>query len=304
MGMPRCFAHANIASTWKGGKDLERYRFTAADDEILKEFIRVAANVDLDAVDHKQFAGYAKRHGVYYWVMRYRGERFKIYAGRTNSLPRRIREYANSFQSGVPNDYKLQHFQDWMRERFPDAELDLYFMETSNHGERETEILRRTRPFINKRAETDSAALLAVNREFFRAGFEKRMLQTPAVLAPKHRLKVSRSEPQGSPRGRARTRRRIAVGDELDPQRQKAREQFAALGRFRDGTNQAAILAHLQRPEGATEAEMKAACRNPNRMSSIMTDVKDVAAIVNRKLAWFAGGAERRYYLGTEPDGA
>src|SRR5580704_8638661 len=95
MGMPRCFAHANIASTWKGGKDLERYRFTAADDEILKEFIRVAANVDLDAVDHKQFAGYAKRHGVYYWVMRYRGERFKIYAGRTNSLPRRIREYAN-----------------------------------------------------------------------------------------------------------------------------------------------------------------------------------------------------------------
>jgi len=49
---------------------------------------------------------------------------------------------------------------------------------------------------------------------------------------------------------------------------------------------------------------MKAACRNPNRMSSIMTDVKDVAAIVNRKLAWFAGGAERRYYLSTEPYGA
>jgi hypothetical protein len=167
---------------------LERYRFTAADDEILKEFIRVAANVDLDTVDHKQFAGYAKRHGVYYWVMRYRGERFKIYAGCTNSLPRRIREYGNSFQSGVPNDYKLQHFQHWMRERFPDAELDLYFTETSDHGEREKEIIRQTRPFINKRAETDSAALLAVNREFFRAGFEKRMLATP-----KHRLEASRS---------------------------------------------------------------------------------------------------------------
>ena len=139
---------------------MERYRFTAADDETLKEFTLVAANVDLDAVDHKQFAGYAKRHGVYYWVMRYRGERFKIYAGRTNSLPRRIREYANGFQSGVPNDYKLRHFQDGMREHFPDAELDLYFMETSNHGERETEIIRRTRPFINKRAETSRQQFL------------------------------------------------------------------------------------------------------------------------------------------------
>lgn len=128
---------------------MERYRFTAADDETLKGFMLVAANVNLDAVDHKQFAGYAKRHGVYYWVMRYRGERFKIYAGRTNSLPRRIREYATSFQSGVSNDYKLRHFQDWMRERFLDAELDLYFLETSSHGERETEILRQTRPFIN-----------------------------------------------------------------------------------------------------------------------------------------------------------
>ncbi len=278
---------------------MERYRFTPADDEILKEFIRVAANVDLDAVDHKQFAGYAKRHGVYYWVMRYRGERFKIYAGRTNSLPRRIREYANSFQSGVPNDYKLQHFQHWMRERFPDAELDLYFMETSDHGERETEILRQTRPFINKRAETDSAALLAVNREFFRARFEKRML-----AIPKRQLEASRSESQGSPSGRPRTRRRITVGDELDPEREKARDHFAATGRFRDGTNRAAILSYLQRPEGATEAEMKAACRNPNRISSIMTDVKDVAAIVNRKLAWFEDGPERRYYLGIEPYGA
>lgn len=279
---------------------MERYWFTAADGETLKGFMLVAANVNLDAVDHKQFAGYAKRHGVYYWVMRYRGERFKIYAGRTNSLPRRIREYANSFQSGVPNDYKLRHFQDWMRERFLDAELDLYFLETSSHGERETEILRQTRPFINKRAEADSAALLAANREFFRAGFEKRMLQIQAVSA----TKLRRSEPQGSPPGGARTLRRIAVGDELDPQRQKARERFAAIGRFRDGTNQAAILAHLQRREGATEAELKAACRNPNRMSSIMTDVKDVAAIVNRKLAWFARGAERRYYLSTEPHGA
>jgi len=43
---------------------VERYRFTDADDETLKEFTLVAANVDLDAVDHKQFAGYAKRHGV------------------------------------------------------------------------------------------------------------------------------------------------------------------------------------------------------------------------------------------------
>jgi len=116
----------------------------------------------------------------------------------------------------------LRHFQDWMRERLPDAELDLYFMEVSNHAEREKEILRQTRPFINKRAETDSAALLAVNREFFRTGFEKRMLETSAVFAPKHRLDAWHSEPQGSPRGSARTRRRIAVGDELDPQRQKA----------------------------------------------------------------------------------
>jgi hypothetical protein len=283
---------------------VERYRFTAADDEILKEFTRVAAHVDLDTVDHQQFTRYAKRHGVYWWVMRYRGELFKIYAGRTNSLPRRIREYANSFQPGVPNDYKLRHFQDWMRERFPDAELDLYFLETSNHHEREKEILRQTRPFINKRAQADSAVLLGANREFFRAGFEKRLLETPAVSIPKQRPKAARSNTRGSVRGAARTRRRITVGDDLDPERQKARERFAATGKFKEGSNQAVILGLLHRPNGATEAEMKAACRNPNRRSPIMTDVKDVAAIVNRKLAWFGGGGERRYYLSTEPYGA
>jgi hypothetical protein len=79
---------------------VERYRFTAADDETLKGFMLVAANVNLDAVDHKQFAEYAKRHDVYYWVMRYRGERFKIYAGRTNSLPRRYASTPTVFSRG------------------------------------------------------------------------------------------------------------------------------------------------------------------------------------------------------------
>jgi hypothetical protein len=126
---------------------MSRYRVTA--DDVAK-FVRVDKNIKLDALDLERLRDYPDGSGVYYWIMRHGDDCFKIYAGRTTSLRRRVGEYANRFQPGVPNDYKMRHFETWMRERFADAQLDLYFYRTDNSLTEETRVVRATGPFINK----------------------------------------------------------------------------------------------------------------------------------------------------------
>ena len=151
---------------------MSRYRVTADDD--FAKFVRVDKNIKLDALDRKRPAAYPDGSGVYYWIMRRGKDRFKIYAGRTTSLRRRVREYANTFQPGVPNDYKMRHFETWMRERFADAQLDLYFYETANHVDEEKRVVRKTQPFINVRAGSKTKELLDANWKYYCDGFDRR----------------------------------------------------------------------------------------------------------------------------------
>ena len=175
-----------------------RYRFTPEDEVTLVSFRPVLQNVDLDTVNRKaaELASYAKKSGVYCWVMRWREARYKVYVGRTKSLPRRLKEYGNQFQPGVPNDYKLRHFQRWMREEFVGAQLDLYFVESGDHNALETAIVRKIKPFINERMHGDRDAFVAASWLFYRDSFERRLAKRQTQMAAAKPVSVTRRWPR------------------------------------------------------------------------------------------------------------
>jgi hypothetical protein len=153
---------------------MQRFRITE-DMSNLANFALMLPNVSLDRPERSGLAAYAGKSGVYCFVMRQGPSCYMIYVGRTNSLLRRLKEYGNDFQPGTPNDYKLRHFQRWMREIFTEAELDLYFVEVREPKALETDILRKVQPFINERMHGDKEALLESNWAFYRESFEKRL---------------------------------------------------------------------------------------------------------------------------------
>jgi hypothetical protein len=161
------------------GGSLDRYQLKDGD---LLGFIPVSENIRPNTYESEQILAYPEGSGVYYWIMRYEGNRFKIYVGRTTSLRRRLREYSNRFQPGVPNDYKMRHFERWMRDRFPDAQLELHFYKSDDPVRQEKRILSATRPFINERpapdpaALRDSAALEHANWEYYRNRFDRQCI--------------------------------------------------------------------------------------------------------------------------------
>lgn len=139
---------------------LERYRLT--DDEatmFLVEFSLIMSDINLKIVDLNDPAikALAKKNGVYFWMMRLGDRAYKIYAGKTNSLPRRLRDYKNEFQVHAPNDHKLRFFQSFMRDHHPDAELDLYFIDADSHTQKENEVVEKYSPLINEKASVSEA---------------------------------------------------------------------------------------------------------------------------------------------------
>lgn len=91
------------------------------------ELIEKNAHLQLQGipVTSTRYASYG--HGLYFFLMNLSGVRFKIYLGRTNALSRRMREYSSPFQPHSPNDFKLQAFQCYMAETYPQAGLELLF---------------------------------------------------------------------------------------------------------------------------------------------------------------------------------
>lgn len=104
--------------------------------------------------------------------MRYNNEEFKVYVGKSNSLPRRLREYSNKFQPGVRNGYKLRHFQFWLREKLPGSVLDLYAVLKDDNLAVETEVCQRTEPLINERVSVSSRYLQDCHFEYYKSIFE------------------------------------------------------------------------------------------------------------------------------------
>jgi hypothetical protein len=158
---------------------LESYRLTKEDEFLLQSlgFKIIAEDVEFDALDLKrpEIAALKDKKSVYFWRMRHGGEVFKIYVGKTNSLPRRLREYSNKFQPGVPNDFKLRHFQSWSRQQFPGSALDLLAVQRDDHQAIETEVWRKTKPLINERAGVCSQALKGSHFAYYKNIFESKI---------------------------------------------------------------------------------------------------------------------------------
>lgn len=106
--------------------------------------------------------------GIYFWTMRIGTSSYKIYVGKTKSLPRRLSDYTNEFQIHAPNDYKLRFFQRFILSREPNAVFDLYFAEEGAQGYTmdETETVKEYGPLINERAETTAEDREAMKQAF------------------------------------------------------------------------------------------------------------------------------------------
>lgn len=85
----------------------------------------------------------------------------------------------------------------------------------------------------------------------------------------------------------------------------KAQASFAKSGTFREGTNRAVLYPLLNREEGLSLAEAAAATQarggKPRNLSSIHTDLHDIAKITTRKLVRCDKGDQKRYRLATLP---
>lgn len=104
-----------------------RFLVTPNDAETLADFQLLSPRVDLSSVA-LLLPTLPDTSGCYLWLMRAGRERYKIYVGRARSVRKRVKDYSLAFQIHSPNDFKLQLFQLFMADTWPDAELELYFV--------------------------------------------------------------------------------------------------------------------------------------------------------------------------------
>jgi hypothetical protein len=83
--------------------------------------------------------------------MRIGQERYKIYVGRARSVRKRVKDYGLPFQVHSPNDFKLQLFQLFMADTWPDAELELHFVQCpeADLKKRELTLIKSLHPLID-----------------------------------------------------------------------------------------------------------------------------------------------------------
>jgi len=134
----------------------------------LSEFQLVVRNVDLANIqlDDPAITALLKVKGVYFCTVRVADSDYKLYAGRTESLPRRLADYKRGFQEHSPNDFKLRFFQPFFLARFPSAEFSLFFHATHDFKTKETEVVRSYKPLINERQAAKPEARSAVKQAY------------------------------------------------------------------------------------------------------------------------------------------
>ena len=176
---------------------LDRYQLTS--EEAAKfhiEFQLVMPNVDLATIklNNPALTAISNVPGVYFWMMRLGGSTYKIYAGKTNSLPRRLRDYKNEFQEHAPNDHKLRFFQAFILKHHFDAELDLYFIVADGHTQKENEVVRKYCPLINEKArvsKADRKKMKDAFEEYYSSIFKEKLVKTI-----EHPESILRQEPR------------------------------------------------------------------------------------------------------------
>ena len=152
------------------GINLDKFKIDNNDlPEFLNQFSLVAESVNLEISSRSEVESKIIESlmiddcnvtGVYFWILRIEDAQYKIYAGKTKSLKRRLSDYFNKFQIHSPNDYKLKFFQSFIFSHLPNADFDLYFKQCnlSDYTEYETQTVNQFKPLINERAQvTDEA---------------------------------------------------------------------------------------------------------------------------------------------------
>jgi hypothetical protein len=162
-------------------QDFSFFEFSASQDVSLRtDFILLMADTTLyrcNRVD-QIIADYKKVPGIYFWVMRHGGRRFRIYIGKTNSMSNRIQNYVVDFQPHSPNDYKLRIFQEFLAGNVPGATLDLYFSPKSltELTQAENHAVSTYEPLLNQRRRPSADARAALRDAFsryYRSTFEQ-----------------------------------------------------------------------------------------------------------------------------------
>lgn len=166
---------------------LERYRLRNDELETFHDqFNPVLKDVDIETLNLRDpdlmLRAFRDVAGIYFWVMRIGKSAYKIYVGKTKSLPRRLSDYTREFQVHAPNDYKLRFFQNFIRNCAPAAAFDLYFMKASFQGYTldEAEAERLYQPLINERAvisDEDRTTIKQAFKKYYETVFAQKIAE-------------------------------------------------------------------------------------------------------------------------------
>ena len=115
--------------------------------------------------------------GVYFLLMRLNDNLYKIYAGKTKCLRRRLDDYTNEFQVHSPNDYKLRFFRNFILKHESKTEFDLYFQKCTKdtYTQRETAMIEKYKPLINQRGDGGRMVIQDAFEAYFSQVFERKL---------------------------------------------------------------------------------------------------------------------------------
>jgi hypothetical protein len=106
--------------------------------------------------------------GVYFWLLDLDSNCYKIYIGKTTSLKRRLGDYSNPFQIHSPNDYKMKFFQEFILNKYENAQFRLLFKRASKESitALETKEINAFNPLINQRKKPSKEVQLKIFDSF------------------------------------------------------------------------------------------------------------------------------------------
>jgi hypothetical protein len=111
-------------------RNLSRFRLSRRESERLdRDFQLALSECDLHGAEklRGRLTSFRGEPGVYFWILRAWGDRFKLYVGQTTSLSYRLSNYSSPFQPNATNDFKLRISYAFFLESIEGATFDLHF---------------------------------------------------------------------------------------------------------------------------------------------------------------------------------